>query len=208
MSDPVRLRYPFRGRWLVRNSPADRVPSHGTHVFGTTYAVDFLAVDERGRSAAIRPSSLLRPEAPERFPGFNRPVLSPTAGIVVAAHDGEVDHEAYRGLPSVGYALTQRSRANAGWKALAGNHVVIQTQPGVFVALCHFRNGSLAVTTGQGVDVGDRLARCGNSGNSTEPHVHVQAIDRLDISRAFGLPIAFPDGMPSAGSVIDAPHPR
>ena len=107
MSDPVRLRYPFRGRWLVRNSPADRVPSHGTHVFGTTYAVDFLAVDEEGRSAAIRPSSLLRPEAPERFPGFNRPVLSPTAGIVVAAHDGEADHEAYRGLPSVGYALTQ-----------------------------------------------------------------------------------------------------
>ena len=48
---PVELAYPFTGRWLARNSPARRVPSHGTHVMGTTYAIDFIAVDERGRSA-------------------------------------------------------------------------------------------------------------------------------------------------------------
>ena len=48
---PVMLDLPFRGRWMARNSPAKRVPSHGTHLLGTTYAIDFIAVDERGRSA-------------------------------------------------------------------------------------------------------------------------------------------------------------
>ena len=48
---PVELDFPFRGRWLVQNSPDRRVPSHGTHLFGTTYAIDFVPVDERGRSA-------------------------------------------------------------------------------------------------------------------------------------------------------------
>ena len=43
--DPVLLELPFRGRWQARNSPARRVPSHGTHRFGVTYAIDFVAVD-------------------------------------------------------------------------------------------------------------------------------------------------------------------
>jgi hypothetical protein len=49
-ADAVLLDLPFRGRWLARNSPARRVPSHGTDAFGVTYAIDFIAVDGRGRS--------------------------------------------------------------------------------------------------------------------------------------------------------------
>lgn len=49
MDGPVVLEFPFRGLWMARNSPARRVPSHGTHAFGVTYAIDFVAVDE-GRS--------------------------------------------------------------------------------------------------------------------------------------------------------------
>ena len=47
----VLLDLPFRGRWLARNSPARRVPSHGSDAFGETYAIDFIAVDDRGRPA-------------------------------------------------------------------------------------------------------------------------------------------------------------
>jgi hypothetical protein len=36
------LALPFRGTWLVRNSPARRVLSHGTHHFATTYAMGSL----------------------------------------------------------------------------------------------------------------------------------------------------------------------
>ncbi|MFR9727004.1 M23 family metallopeptidase [Streptomyces sp. MS19] len=200
------LAYPFAGRWLVRNSPADRVPSHGTALFATSYAIDFVPVDATGGTAPLTPGSLVRPEPPGRFPGFGRPVLAPAEGVVVAAHDAEPDHMAYRGLPSIGYALTQRRRAAAGWVALAGNHVLIESR-GVVVALCHLRHGTVEVRPGQRVLAGDRLGRCGNSGNSTEPHVHVQALDSHDIEHAAAVPLTFGGRLPRNGEIVTAHTP-
>jgi hypothetical protein len=196
------LAHPFRGRWLVQNSPADRVPSHGTWRFATAYAIDFVPVDERGRSARLSLASMLRPEPPEAFPGFGRRLTAPAPGVVVAAHDGEPDHEAFRGIPSIGYALTQRRRVAGGWVGLAGNHVVIEVRTGELVALCHLQHGSTRVSVGQSVEVGDELGRCGNSGNSTEPHVHVQAMDALDLLHANAVPIAFQGGLPHNREVV------
>lgn len=207
MSAPIDLAYPFAGRWRVQNSPANRVPSHGTRVFATSHAIDFVPVAADGRTAPITLSTLLRPEPPRRFPGFERPLLAPIDGIVIAAHDGEPDHHAYRGLPSIVYALTQRRRVAAGWAALAGNHVMID-RDGVIVALCHLRQGSLQVEAGQQVRTADVLAACGNSGNSTEPHVHVQAIDHPDIGRANAVPVTFNGSLPASGEVVHAGEPR
>ena len=44
---------------------------------------------------------------------------------------------------------------------------------------------------GQPVSRGDQLARCGNSGNSTEPHVHLQVTDSITFPGARGLPFVF-----------------
>ncbi|WP_175986196.1 MULTISPECIES: M23 family metallopeptidase [Microbacteriaceae] len=202
MATSIDLEYPFTGRWLVQNSPANRVPSHGTALLATSYAIDFVPADDAGRTAPITFRSLIRPEPAEKFPGFGRMLLSPVEGIVVATHDTEPDHPAYRGLPSLGYALTQQRRARAGWIALAGNHVLIETG-GVVVALCHLQQDSLGVRTGQRVQIGAELAGCGNSGNSTEPHVHIQAITTLDIERAIAVPLTFRGTLPRNGNVID-----
>lgn len=203
----IDLVHPFAGRWLVRNSPANRVPSHGTHAFATTYAIDFVPVTGSGRTAPVGPVTFVRPEPPDRFPGFGRPVLAPVDGIVVAVHDSEPDHVAYRGLPSLRYALTQRRRAAAGWVALAGNHVVIDSG-GVLVALCHLQQGSVQVTRGGRVRAGDTVGRCGNSGNSTEPHVHVQAVDSLDMARAAAVRLTFDGSLPANGEIVDADKAR
>lgn len=199
----IELAYPFTGQWLVLNSPANRVPSHGTPAFGTTHAIDFVPVDPRLRSAPFTLRSLLRPEPPGSFVGFGRPILAPVTGTVVAVHDGEPDHDAFRGLPSVGYALTQHRRVAQGWAGLAGNHVLIEVETGVVVALCHLREGSLRVVGGQRVWAGDPIGQCGNSGNSTEPHVHLQAMTHPDVDHAVGLPIAFPGGLPRNRTVVD-----
>lgn len=199
----VDLGYPFEGRWLTRNSPASRVPSHGTTLWASSFAIDFVPVDEEGRSAPITVGSLLRPEPPERFPGFGRPVLAPVHGVVVALHHAEPDHRSFRGLPSVGYALTQRRRAAGGWVGLAGNHVMIHTREGPVVAVCHLQRGSVQVRLGQGVRRGQVLGRCGNSGNSTEPHVHLQAIDRVDVLHARAVPVTFGGYLPRNGEVVD-----
>ena len=205
MPSPVDLAYPFGGRWLTRNSPANHVPSHGTSLFGTSFAIDFVPVDDEGRSAPITFGSLLRPEPPERFPGFGRAILAPVSGRVVARHDGEPDHQSFRGLPSVRYALTQRRRVAAGWVELAGNHVMIEMPGGPVVALCHLQRGSVQVEPGEDVEQGAVLGRCGNSGNSTEPHVHLQAIDRADVLRAAAVPIAFGGRLPRNNELVDAP---
>lgn len=203
MVAPIDLEYPFADRWLTQRSPADRVPSHGTTLFASSFAIDFVPVDGDGRTAPVTSRSLLRPEPAERFPGFGRPLLAPVAGVVVAVHDREPDHDAYRGLPSVGYALTQRRRATLGWLALAGNHVLVDTGRAV-VALCHLQRGSAQVRLAEHVRVGQPLGRCGNSGNSTEPHVHVQAMDGPDPDGASAVPLTFRGDLPRNGEIV---HP-
>lgn len=189
------LRLPFDGRWLAQNSPARRVPSHGVDLFGETYAIDFVAVDDRRRSAPRDWRTWLATEPPERFIGFGRPLLAPADGVVVAVHDGEVDHEARRSqFALVPYALGQAARLRGGVQAIAGNHVIYELREHrAFVALVHLRRGSLRVAVGDRVVEGQHLADCGNSGNSTEPHVHLQVMDSADLSVARGVPMAFRD---------------
>jgi murein DD-endopeptidase MepM/ murein hydrolase activator NlpD len=190
---------------LVQNSPANRVPSHGTHLFASAYAIDFVPVDDRGRSARLSLDALLRPEPPELFPGFGRPITAPAPGTVVAVHDTEPDHESFRGIPSIRYALTQRQRVSTGWRGLAGNHVIIETSSGPFVALCHLQHGSIRVSFGQRVAVGDELGRCGNSGNSTEPHLHVQVMDGADPSHASAVALSFRGMLPRNREIVAVP---
>jgi hypothetical protein len=192
-SDHVVLRLPFHGTWLTRNSPARRVPSHGTDRFATTYAIDFIAV--RGRRTATTRDwrTLVTTEPPARFFAFGQPILAPASGRVVAAHDGETDHTARRSQPSrVSYAVTQAARAREGAGALAGNHVIVELeQQRGYVVLAHLRAGSLRVDVDATVVAGQQVAACGNSGNSTQPHVHIQVMDAADPSTARGLPMAF-----------------
>jgi murein DD-endopeptidase MepM/ murein hydrolase activator NlpD len=214
------LSLPFTGKWMAQNSPARRVPSHGIDLFGERYAIDFVAVDAHGRTAGIRDwRTAFATEPAERFYAFGRPILAPTDGTVVAVHDGEVDHEGRRSqLALIAYALTQGSRLREGVNALAGNHVIIRVGQ-VFIAIAHLRAGSFRVAVGDDVTTGQPLAECGNSGNSTEPHVHLQVMDSVDLPVARGLPMTFRNfrerprgeknfssrkfGMPGEGAIIE-----
>lgn len=191
---PVVLALPFTGRWLVQNSPARRVPSHGTDLFGERYAIDFVGVDERHRTAPVRDwRTVLATEPPSRFVAFGRPVLAPVAGKVVTVLDDEPDHAARRSqLALARYALGQPARVRAGAAAVAGNHVVLALDDGAtYVALVHLRARSVCVDVGDRVTVGQQLGECGSSGNSTQPHVHLQAMDSLDLSVARGVAVTF-----------------
>lgn len=198
-------------------SPARRVPSHGTDLFGITYAIDFVGVDESGLSAPVTWRSRLWSEPPDTFTGFGRPILAPVAGTVVVAHDGEDDHVGRRSsVTLIPYLLGQAGRVRQGIDAVAGNHVVVAIAPeGPFVGLVHLRQKSVTVTVGQVVSTGDQLGQCGNSGNSTEPCVHLQVTDSTSWQSARGLPLAFRayrrgdgvivrEGLPGEGEVIQA----
>jgi murein DD-endopeptidase MepM/ murein hydrolase activator NlpD len=106
---------------------------------------------------------------------------------------------------------------------VAGNHLVIAHRDSeAFIALVHLRAGSLRVGVGDEVAVGQQVGECGNSGNSTQPHVHVQVMDSADLAVARGVPMVFRDfrewprgrgeshdrasGLPDEGAVVEPLH--
>lgn len=123
----------------------------------------------------------------------------------MAVHDSERDHEAFRGIPSIRYAVSQRRRVANGWVGMAGNHVIIGLRTGELVALCHLQHGCIRVSVGQSVAIGDAIGQCGNSGNSTEPHVHVQAMDAIDLQHARAIPITFQGRLQPNREIVDIP---
>jgi len=136
---------------------------------------------------------VLATEPSSAFVGFGRPLVAPISGTVVATLDGEIDHDATRSPAAyLLFALGQAKRIRSGIAAVAGNHVVIDASPGgPYVLVAHLQHGSLSVAPGQRVEQGDSLGACGNTGNSTQPHVHLQAVDSLSWETANAIPIVF-----------------
>ncbi|WP_416150140.1 M23 family metallopeptidase [Salipaludibacillus sp. HK11] len=185
---------PFAGRWLVGSTPAKRIPSHGTDMFGVGYAIDFIAVDEQNRtSSSTSWRTLLGTESPEIFYAFGMPVVSPVSGKVVSVHNGEPDHEARRSyFTLIPYMMGQGGRIRRGPGTIAGNYVIIAPDNSdVFIAIVHLQLDSLVVEEGQCMSEGQHIANCGNSGNSTQPHIHIQAMTSTDFSITKGVPLYF-----------------
>jgi murein DD-endopeptidase MepM/ murein hydrolase activator NlpD len=109
------------------------------------------------------------------------PVLAPLDGVVAGVRDGMDDREPRRRV------YDERRRPH-------GNYVAIRADRGT-VFLCHLQRGSVRVSEGDAVRAGDEIGRCGNSGRTTIPHLHLHAQDRPEpaIDVAQGVPIAFRD---------------
>lgn len=74
---------------------------------------------------------------------------------------------------------------------MRGNYITIRHQEKEFSTLAHLMPGSITVALGQKVVRGQVIARCGNSGNTSEPHVHFQLNDGRSFLASAGLPIRF-----------------
>ena len=201
---------PVHGPWRALNSPATKVPSHGVNSLGQTHAIDLAFDPPDGGHPGY--SSGRQWRRPEEYPAFDRPVLSPVDGTVVRVHQRRRDHRARCGGWSALYLLVVESfvRQVSGTRWLAGNHVVVRADDGAYAALVHLRRGSARVRTGERVTTGQQLAECGNSGNSSEPHLHVQLCDSPRLAAAGGLPMAFrggstdgSNGLPADGELLD-----
>ena len=79
----------------------------------------------------------------------------------------------------------------AGESGVAGNHVVIRHDDGQYSQYAHLRPGSVRVEIGDQVAQGDEIAELGNSGNSSEPHLHFQMTNGPDVLYSRGIPVTF-----------------
>ncbi|HEY8481945.1 MAG TPA: M23 family metallopeptidase [Spirillospora sp.] len=196
--EPVVVRSPMRGRWVPVNSPADRVPSHGTHELGQTYAIDLVHVpDDRKEWRPLRWWPLA--SRPETFPSFGQEITAPADGVVVHASDWQRDHWSRNSWPALLYLLIEGIVFRALFSFLTlsagrfvvGNCVVLDIGDGVYAVLAHLRRGSVRVRKGDRVRAGDVLGEVGNSGNSSEPHLHFHLMDRRRPGTAAGIPFVF-----------------
>lgn len=118
---------------------------------GQSYAVDLIGVDAMGlRARGIAPSD------PSAYLIYGASVLAPCAGEALAVRDD---------LPDM--AVPEADHDN-----LAGNHVLLGCGDYV-VLLAHLAPGSVEVVPGQQVESGAAIGRVGNSGNTSEPHLHI-----------------------------------
>ncbi|TNE86614.1 MAG: M23 family metallopeptidase [Deltaproteobacteria bacterium] len=132
----------------------------------------------------------------ESYGCYGLPVLAPAAGTVAIAHDGEPDQDPSTFVPNP--------------TAPAGNHVAIELDDtGTFLLIAHLAPESVAVEVGEHVDEGQLLGRCGNTGNTSEPHVHLHHQRRIPEVVGFGegLPLFFRGHggkpMPEGGITVD-----
>ncbi len=127
----------------------------------------------------------------EQYFCFGKPVIAPASGIVVETMDGMADNQPGSVNPS----------------ELYGNHLVIDHGGGEYSLMGHLMKGSIAVKKGQLVFAGQVVARAGNSGVSTEPHLHFQLMDHASWVKAHGLPSQFVDYL-ADGKPVDEGEPH
>ncbi|MEG9550504.1 M23 family metallopeptidase [Streptomyces baarnensis] len=206
---PVEVGPPVTGRWTALNSPADKVPSHGTHVYGQTYAIDIVADPEAGEGEPpARPAfrwlwPLFRRN--RAFPAFGAPLLAVADATVVRASDGRRDHLSRTSLPALLYLMLIEGnvRSIVGVHRIIGNHVVLDLGDSTYAVYAHLQRGSLRVGPGDRVRAGQRLGRVGNSGNTTEPHLHFHLMDGPDPDSARGVPFTWRGvGVPANGETF------
>ncbi|MDQ7030444.1 MAG: M23 family metallopeptidase [Ardenticatenia bacterium] len=116
----------------------------------------------------------------EDYHAFGKPVLAPADGTVVEARDNIPDFP----HPGTGW-IDWRTRD------ARGNYVVIRHSERVYSLIAHLRQGSCRVRQGDLVQRGQVIGECGNSGHSTEPHIHFQLQNHPNFYLAIGLPILF-----------------
>ncbi len=169
-------RLPFEDVWLAANGGVTEGESHSWDIKSQRYAYDFVMVDENGRSSS---SPWRRCDS---YLCFDRPILAARGGTVVETNDNCRDY------PYPGSWKTD-------WRApdMRGNYVVIDHGDQEWSVYAHLMKGSIRVTEGQRVNAGEEVGRCGNSGSSTEPHLHFQVQNCQDLFAAHGIPILFRD---------------
>lgn len=119
------------------------------------YALDIVKLNFLGNRAAG-----IYPERLTAYRIFDEVVYAPCSGSITAAVND---------LPDLPPGRMDRSY-------IAGNHVMIRfAESDAFLCLAHLRQGSVLVRTGEAVEAGQPLARVGNSGHTSEPHLHVHA---------------------------------
>jgi murein DD-endopeptidase MepM/ murein hydrolase activator NlpD len=134
---------------------------------------------------------------PGNYYCYGKEVLAIADGIVLSVLDGVNDAEIYpKDLPWEEYMKFVKKRqndliTNYGVIGLNGNSVIIKTAENEYAFYAHLKKGSIVVKPGDKFSQGQVIGQIGNSGNTTEPHLHFQLNETKDVLNARSVPIRF-----------------
>jgi len=159
----TKISLPFSGEWVVYQGFNDK----WTHKGKYKYAYDFVK-KKNGKTY----------EGDELYAAnyycFGESILSPVSGYVIDCRHDLVDN-----------IIGEVDRVN-NW----GNYIIIKSDLGFFIEISHIMQYSLSVKAGDYIKVNEIVAKCGNSGYSPEPHIHIQVQD-LGVIGAFTREFCF-----------------
>lgn len=174
----TKLILPFNDTWNVFWGGDTKEQNYHVESEAQKNAFDFLIIGQSGKSYKTDGKTN------EDYYDFGKEIIAPCDGEVVQVVDGIKEN-----IPG------EMNPFNAG-----GNSIIIKTTNNEFLFFGHFKHQSIKVKEGQKVVRGQLLGLCGNSGNSSEAHLHFHIMNVEDINKAIGVKCYF-DNLLVNGSV-------
>ncbi|MCX6299191.1 MAG: peptidoglycan DD-metalloendopeptidase family protein [Bacteroidetes bacterium] len=165
----TKMKLPFKGEWNVTWGGDTKEQNYHVESVAQKNAFDILIKDKNGSTHKGTGATN------EDYYAFGKELYAPCDGEIVLVVDGIKDN-----IPG-----------NLNPIYVPGNTVIIKTATGEYVFFAHFKQHSIVVKQGQKVSTGELLGLCGNSGNSTEPHLHFHLQNDEDMVKATGAKCYF-----------------
>ncbi|GAB6497928.1 M24/M37 family peptidase [Bacillus sp. UMTAT18] len=168
-SPKVVVRFPLNERALI---------GWGGDRLETNYHV--IKPNERWAYDILIPPAEVKSSELDDYGIYGAKVMAPATGTVVSINNDEKDVDP----------------GSDDFQSMAGNHIYLRLdESGTYLILAHLKQGSIKVKEGQHVNEGEFLAQVGNSGSSSEPHLHIhhqrQDPSKVSIFLSEGLPLYF-----------------
>lgn len=178
------LRLPFEDPWNVFWGGRTLAENYHAIAPDQRFAYDLLVIQDGSTHRGNGTSN-------DQYHSFGRRVVAPAGGTVLSIANDVPDNKPGEMNPQ---------------QAL-GNHVIIDHGNGEFSFLAHFKQGSVAVSQGQKIQQGEFLGECGNSGNSSEAHLHYHLQTTGVFQGGEGLPAQF-QNYTADGEKVDRGEPK
>ena len=165
----TRLSMPFRGEWFTVWGGDTKAQNYHVISNAQRRAFDFLVLGNNNKT--YQRSGTRN----EDYWAFGKPIFAVCDGLAVEVITGVEDNKP--GAMNPAQAL--------------GNSVTLLTDKGEYIVYAHFEQGTVKVKQGDRIKRGQLLGNCGNSGNSSEPHLHLHMQDGPNMLTAVGIKVFF-----------------
>lgn len=164
-----KMQLPFKGGWTVFWGGDTKEQNYHVVAKMQKNAFDMIITNPEGKSYRTNGKKN------DDYYAFGQHLTAPCEAEVVFAVDGVKDN--IPGLMNTMHTL--------------GNSILLKTQQNEYILFAHFKQGTIKVKQGDKVKTGQLLGQCGNSGNSSEPHLHFHIQDAEDFNLATGVKCFF-----------------